>query len=89
MQSEINKEKLCRKFVRLQGKHRRPEITSHSNNRVKRKFEINLLEKRFFLEEENRWITLKVTPAGMRTINKKGLKVALADAVKNGIIEKY
>ncbi|HQP05024.1 MAG TPA: 50S ribosomal protein L28 [Bacteroidales bacterium] len=62
---------------------------SHSNNRVKRKFEINLLEKRFFLEEENRWITLKVTPAGMRTINKKGLKVALADAVKNGIIEKY
>ncbi|MBP7076314.1 MAG: 50S ribosomal protein L28 [Bacteroidales bacterium] len=62
---------------------------SHSNNRVKRKFEINLLEKRFFLEEENRWITLKVTPAGMRTINKKGLKVALEDAVKNGIIEKY
>jgi len=62
---------------------------SHSNNRVKRKFEINLLEKRFFLEEENRWITLKVTPAGMRTINKKGLKVALADAIKNGIIDKY
>ncbi len=62
---------------------------SHANNRTKRRFEINLLEKRLFLEEENRWITLKVTPAGMRTINKKGLKAALEEAISKGYIQKY
>lgn len=62
---------------------------SHANNRTKRRFEINLLVKRFYLEEEDRWVTLKVTPAGMRTINKNGLKKALDEAVKNGYIDKY
>ncbi|HOE04988.1 MAG TPA: 50S ribosomal protein L28 [Bacteroidales bacterium] len=62
---------------------------SHANNRTNRRFEINLLEKKFYLQEEDRWVTLKVTPAGMRTINKKGLKSALDEAVKNGYIDKY
>ena len=53
---------------------------SHSNRRTKRKFNLNLKTKRFWSEEENRWITLKVSAAGIKTINKKGLAAALKDA---------
>ncbi|NLA25339.1 MAG: 50S ribosomal protein L28 [Bacteroidales bacterium] len=62
---------------------------SHANNHTKRRFEINLLKKRYYLQEEERWVTLRLTPAGMRTINKKGLKPALDEAVKKGYIDKY
>ncbi|MBN1184931.1 MAG: 50S ribosomal protein L28 [Bacteroidales bacterium] len=62
---------------------------SHSKRRTKRVFLPNLFEKRFFLEEENRWIKLKVSAAGMRLINKKGLKKALEEAQKEGYICKY
>ncbi len=54
---------------------------SHSHHKTKRKFSPNLRTKRFWSEEENRWITLKVSAAGMKTINKKGLAVALREAV--------
>ncbi len=54
---------------------------SHSNHKTKRRFNPNLRTKRFWSEEEGRWITLKVTAAGMKTINKKGLAVALREAV--------
>ena len=54
---------------------------SHSNRKTKRKFSPNLKTKRFWSEEENRWITLKVSTAGMKTINKKGLAKALKEAV--------
>ena len=46
---------------------------SHSNIKTKRRFLPNLQSKRFFLAEENRWITLKLSTDGIRTINKKGL----------------
>jgi large subunit ribosomal protein L28 len=46
---------------------------SHSNIKTKRRFLPNLQTKRFFLAEENRWITLKLTTDAIRTINKKGL----------------
>ena len=62
---------------------------AHSNARTKRKFYPNMLKKRFFFEEESRWITLKVSAAGLRTINKKGLAVALKDAKAKGYIDKY
>ena len=48
---------------------------SHSNKKTKRRFNPNLKTKRFW-----RWITLKVSAAGMKTINKKGLSVALREA---------
>jgi large subunit ribosomal protein L28 len=54
---------------------------SHSNKRTKRRFNPNLKIKRFWSEEEGRWITLKVSAAGMKTINKKGLDAALKEAV--------
>ena len=53
---------------------------SHSNKKTKRRFNPNLKTKRFWTEEEGRWITLKVTAAGMKTINKKGLSAALKSA---------
>ncbi|MDD2278857.1 MAG: 50S ribosomal protein L28 [Bacteroidales bacterium] len=62
---------------------------SHSNIKTKRRFYPNLLNKKFFLEEENRWVTLKVSAAGVRTINKKGLKSALKQAEEKGLIKIY
>jgi large subunit ribosomal protein L28 len=57
---------------------------SHSNIKTKRRFYPNLQTKRFYNPEEDTWITLKVSAAGIRTINKKGLKDALKDAKEKG-----
>ena len=46
-------------------------------------------DKKFYLPEEDRWVKLRVSAAGIRTINKKGLKNALNDAVKKGFIKSY
>jgi large subunit ribosomal protein L28 len=46
---------------------------SHSNIKTKRRFLPNLQTKRFFLAEEDKWITLKLSSEAIRTINKKGL----------------
>ncbi|HHU98982.1 MAG TPA: 50S ribosomal protein L28 [Bacteroidales bacterium] len=59
---------------------------SHSKRRTKRKFMVNLFKKRYFLAEENRWITLKVSAAGMRKINKNGLSSVLKEAKEKGYI---
>ncbi len=62
---------------------------SHSKRRTKRTFLPNLQNKKFFLEDENRWVTLKVSAAGIRTINKKGLKAVLKEAEGKGLIKIY
>lgn len=62
---------------------------SHSKRRTKRRFYPNLFDKKFFLTEENRWIKLRVSASGIRTINKKGLKAALDAAVEKGYIKTY
>ena len=62
---------------------------SHSKRRTKREFGPNLMTKRFWFDEEKRFVTLKVSAAGIRTINKKGLKKALADAKAQGFISVY
>ena len=61
---------------------------SHANNKSKRTFLPNLQAKRFFHPELNKWITLKVSAAGIRTINKKGLSVALKEASEQGYYKK-
>lgn len=58
---------------------------SHANNKAKRRFEINVQKKRFFIPEENRWITLKVSAKTLKTINKKGISAVLKDARANGM----
>ncbi len=60
---------------------------SHSKRRTKRKFLPNLFNKKYFLPEENRWISLKISAAGMRLINKKGLTSVLKDAKEKGYIQ--
>lgn len=50
---------------------------SKSNRKTKRKFYPNLQKKRFYLEEEDRWITLKVATTTLKTINKKGITAYL------------
>ena len=62
---------------------------SHSNKKVKRVFQPNIFKKRFYLPSEKRWITLTVSAAGMRTITKKGIELALREAKENGFIKKY
>ena len=59
---------------------------SHSKRRTKREFAHNLQNKRFWLEEENRFVSLKVSCAGMRTINKNGLSAVLKKAKAQGFI---
>jgi large subunit ribosomal protein L28 len=59
---------------------------SHSKRRVKRKFDVNLFDKKFWLPEEERWVTLRISAAGLRTINKVGIEAALKKAVTSGLI---
>jgi len=62
---------------------------SHSKRRTKRRFYPNLFVKRYYLKEEDRWITLKISTSGMRTINKNGLNATLKEAVAKGFLKKY
>jgi large subunit ribosomal protein L28 len=61
---------------------------SHSNIKTKRRFYPNLQTKRFFVPEENRFITLKVSAAGIRTINKKGIYACIREAREKGYLKK-
>ncbi|MFH0758022.1 MAG: 50S ribosomal protein L28 [Bacteroidota bacterium] len=62
---------------------------SHSKRRTKRTFQPNLFDKKFYLEEEDRYVTLRVSAQGIRTINKNGLKPTLETAVKKGFLKSY
>ena len=59
---------------------------SHSKRRTKRDFALNLKTKRFWSEEEQRFITLKVTAKGMRIIKKNGLDKTVYEAQKKGFV---
>ena len=59
---------------------------SHSKRRTKRVFALNLKTKKFWSEEEQRFITLKVSCKGMRNIEKNGLEATIKDAQKKGFI---
>jgi large subunit ribosomal protein L28 len=58
---------------------------SHSNIKTKRRFLPNLQTKRYFLAEEDKWITLKLSTEGIRTINKNGLYSVVKDLRARGI----
>ncbi|MDP5169094.1 MAG: 50S ribosomal protein L28 [Bacteroidia bacterium] len=57
---------------------------SKANNKVRRKFYPNLHTKRFYIPEEDRWVTLKVSAKGIRIINKKGISAVLKDMAARG-----
>lgn len=60
---------------------------SHSKRRTKRRFEPNLFVKKFYIPEDNAWVTLKVSCAGLRLINKIGVKSAIKRATEKGYIK--
>jgi large subunit ribosomal protein L28 len=73
------------KVCELTGK--RPQVgnnVSHAKNKTKRRFNPNLQKKRFYIPEEDKWITLKVTTSAIRTINKNGITAVLKKARANG-----
>ena len=57
---------------------------SHANNKTKRRFLPNLQNRRIFVESENRWISLRVSHAGMRVIDKIGIDAVLVDMRARG-----
>jgi len=59
---------------------------SHSMRRTKRTFDVNLFTKKFYWVEQDMWINLKVSAAGLRTINKIGLDAAIRQAAKKGYL---
>jgi large subunit ribosomal protein L28 len=57
---------------------------SHANNRTKRRFLPNLQNRRFWVEGEKRWVTLRLANAGLRLIDKNGIEAVLADLRTRG-----
>ena len=60
---------------------------SHSNKKTRRKFYPNLQVKKFYIPEEDKWITLKVSTSGLRNINKKGVYACIKEAREKGFLD--
>ena len=67
---------------------KRPAVgnrVSHANNKKRRRFLPNLHTQRFWLENEKRWVSLRVSTTGMRTIEKKGIDAVVAKLRAQGV----
>lgn len=67
---------------------KRPAVgnrVSHANNKKRRRFLPNLHTQRFWLEDEKRWISLRVSTRGLRTIEKNGIDAVVADLRVKGV----
>ena len=75
------------RICELTGKGRQVgHNVSHANNKTKRRFMPNLQYRRFWVESENRWVRLRLTNAGLRTVDKLGIDAVLADLRARGEI---
>lgn len=61
---------------------------SHAMNKTKRKFDANLIKKRFYIPEEDKWITLKISTSALKNINKKGISAVIKEAREKGFYKK-
>ena len=61
---------------------------SHAMNKTKRKFNVNLMTKRFYIPEEDKRITLKVSASALKNINKKGISAVIKEAREKGFLTK-
>lgn len=61
---------------------------SHAMNKTKRKFDVNLKKKRFYLPEEDKWITLKISTSALKNINKRGIEEVVKEARAKGFLNK-
>lgn len=62
---------------------------SHSRRHTKRTFDVNLFDRKFYWVEQDCWIRIRVSNAGLRLINKIGLDAALKRAVENGTLKNF
>ncbi len=60
---------------------------SKSLNRTKRRFDVNIIKKRFYIPEEKKWIILHISSSALKTINKKGISAVLKEARSKGFIK--
>jgi large subunit ribosomal protein L28 len=60
---------------------------SHSNRKTKRRFLPNLVTKKFYLPEEDRTITLKISTSALRTVTKKGISACVKEARQKGYLK--
>ena len=58
---------------------------SHANNKTRRVFNLNLHDKRVWVETENRWVKLRVSAKGIKIINKRGIDSVLAELRAKGV----
>jgi large subunit ribosomal protein L28 len=68
---------------------KRPRVgnkVSHANNKTKRRFYPNLQTKRFYIPEEDKWITLKVSTKALKTINLRGIASVMKESREKGIL---
>ena len=85
---KINKINRMSRICELTGKKAMVgNNVSKALNRTKRKFNANLLKKRFYIPEEDKWISLKVSAAALKTINKIGISAAIKEAKSKGFIK--
>jgi large subunit ribosomal protein L28 len=61
---------------------------SHSMNKTRRRFNVNLVKKRFYIPEEDKWITLRVSTSALKNINKKGIHAVVKEAREKGFLKK-
>jgi large subunit ribosomal protein L28 len=61
---------------------------SHAMNKTKRRFNVNLMKKKFYIPEEDKWITLRISAAALKTINKNGILATLKKAREKGYLTK-
>ena len=57
---------------------------SHAMNKTKRRFDINLIKNRFYIPEEDKWVTLKIKASVLKTINRKGISAVIKEAKAQG-----
>ncbi len=57
---------------------------SHSNAKTKRRFDVNLIKKRFFIPEEDKWVSLRISTSALKTVNKIGISAMLKRAIEAG-----
>ena len=74
------------KVCQITGKRARVgNNVSKAMNKTKRRFQPNLIKKRFYIPEQDKWISLKVSTSVLKTINKKGISAVLKEARAKGI----
>jgi large subunit ribosomal protein L28 len=61
---------------------------SHAMNKTKRRFNVNLFKKKFYLPEEDKYVTLKVSAKAIKNVNKKGITLMVKEARANGFLTK-